>query len=174
MREAYLFQHLARHVEVFANIATMCVRAVTYLATAEFVISFDNISLRRHLVMEVDFEGFAPCDYAVEYGVNLFWKILVSQQLIAIGRAVRDVAYVRNRVVSIRRVEAFQNGFEVSSVHSFFCFLKEREFEVHVVAVHAMHRIYNDVERIFFNGFFVRFLCRLTRIVTRFYAETEV
>lgn len=58
MRKADLFEHFARLVEVFANITPVCVRAVTYLAAAQLVISFDNISLRSHLVMEVDFECF--------------------------------------------------------------------------------------------------------------------
>ena len=174
VREADFFEHSARLVEVFADIAAVCVRAVTYLSSAEFKISFDNISLRRHLVMEVDLERFASCDDAFEDCVDHVWEILVSEQFVARRRAVGNVAYVRDYVVRIGCVEAFENGFEISAIHSLFRFEKERHFEIHVVAVHAMHRVYHHVERIFRNGFLICFLCRLARIVTRLNAETKV
>ena len=72
MRKADLFEHFARLVEVFANIAPVCVRAVTYLAAAQLVISFDNISclipslITLHLAAVSDFSASNDCS-ALKY-----------------------------------------------------------------------------------------------------------
>ena len=72
MRKADFFEHFARLVEVFANITPVCVRAVTYLAAAQLVISFDNIScfnpflITLHLAAVSDLNASKDCS-ALKY-----------------------------------------------------------------------------------------------------------